>query len=61
MESTAKRYDDHYTNIRFLLNYLDLAKESGLDVEFMDTFLQDYEQTKNITASALHAAREWDL
>lgn len=61
MESIAKRYDDHYTNIRFLLNYLELAQAEQLDVEFMDTFLQDYETTKNITASAWHAAREWDL
>ena len=37
------------------------AKEYGLDLEWVSTFLSDFGRTDNIRASIQHANREWDL
>lgn len=37
------------------------AKENGLDLEWVSTFLSDFRQTGDIRASIQHANREWDL
>lgn len=57
----AKLYDERFTEVKHLLKLLDLAKHEHLDVEFLDTFLEDYLETHDVMLSLGHAMREWDI
>lgn len=37
------------------------AKENGLECEFVESFLQDFESTKSIPSAIWFASCEWDL
>lgn len=61
LNELQKAYDDRFDLITRLLQYIEYAKANHLDVEFMDSFLQEYLVDQNIGMSIRHAAREWDL
>ena len=43
-------------------NFLAYAKEMGLELEWISTFLSDYASaTSSVRESIQHANREWDL
>lgn len=61
LNDLQKAYDDRFDLITRLLQYIKYAEFNHLDVEFMDSFLQEYLVDQNIGMSINHAAREWDL
>ena len=61
LKQQIEEYDKHFAEINHLIMHIQLARLQHLDIEFLDTFLQDYLQTQNITQSINHALREWDL
>lgn len=59
--SKAQEYDQRFKELGAVLRALRQAEREYLDVEWLDTFLQEYVRTLDIPASIAHAAREWDL
>jgi hypothetical protein len=57
----AQAFDERFKEVKHLLALLDLAKHEHLDVEFLDTFLEDYLHTHSIVESIGHSIREWDI
>lgn len=53
----TNEYSEEYN----FLASLAYAKEMGLEVEWVVTFLSDFRQTGNVHSSIQHANREWDL
>lgn len=58
---TAQEFDQRFKSIAVLLDYIKRAQREHLDIEFVDSFLEDYRSTGDVLLSAAHAAREWDL
>jgi hypothetical protein len=55
-------YDKRFEDIQYLLNYIEWAKTNHLDIEFLDSFLDEYVANGNdIMLAIKHSAREWDL
>lgn len=52
---------ERYASIEHFLKYLDWAKENGVEIEFMNSFLQDYSYNSNINQAVWFAVCEWDL
>lgn len=61
LSEIQKAYDDRFEEIQHLLRYIKHAEHNFLDVEFLDSFLQEFQASGKIQLSAVHAAREWDL
>ena len=61
LNDIQKQYDDRFEQIQFLLNYIKWAETNHLDIEFLDSFLQEFHHTGNILPAIKTAAREWDL
>ena len=57
----SQQIDERFLECKYFLARLKIAQEECLDVEFLDSFFQDYLHTKSITQSTDHASREWDL
>jgi enoyl-[acyl-carrier-protein] reductase (NADH) len=61
MNDVDEELQKRYAEINRFLEALAWANECGLKMEFMDSFLQDYEQTKSIPSAVWFAECEWDL
>ena len=61
LNELQKAYDDRFDEIQHLLAYIKHAERNSLDIEFLDSFLQEFQASGKIRLSAVHAAREWDL
>ncbi len=57
----AEAFDKKFAQLQTVVNALDWARKHDLDLEWLDSFLENRSQGYNIPDSIQHANREWDL
>ena len=56
MNDILKKYE-----IDYVYESIEDAYKNGMLIEFLDSFVVDYNQTKSIISAVNFANREWDL
>lgn len=57
----AEAFDKKFAQLQQVVNALDWARRQDLDLEWLQSFLDDYCESNNIPAAIEYANREWDL
>ena len=60
-QKMVERLDNWFSQMQDVIEALEHARENMLDVEWLDSFLEDYVHTQDPAKSIQHANREWDL
>ena len=61
MTNQAQQIDNTFQQLQQVVNALDWARKHDLDLEWLQSFLDDYCESNNLPAAVQHANREWDL
>ena len=61
MRTRVKAFDRTFAQLQQVVNALDWARKNDLDLEWLQSFLDDYCESNNLPAAIEHANREWDL
>ena len=61
IKQRVEEFDRRFQECRMLAEWVHKATYNQLECEFLDTFLDEYLKSQDITTSIQHAVWEWDL